>query len=197
LQGVTAMVVVYFIYQSAFMIYPAIWAYFGQERFGWGTGYVGLSLALFGFMMAVVQGGLIRIILGRFGERKTVIYGHLFDVLAFVVLALVTNGTVALILVPIASFAAVIAPALQGLMSQRVPDDAQGELQGVLVSVSAIASIFGNAIYPVVFWRFAQADGLYFPGAPFFLSALLIGFGLFIFMRVRLGPVPTGQSLST
>ncbi len=186
LPGVAGLIGVYFLYQCAFMVYPAIWSYFGQERFGWTPGTIGLSLGLFGVMMAVVQGGLIRIVLRWLGERGTVIYGHGFDVLAFLALAFVANGTIALILTPLAALAGVITPALQALASKRVPDDAQGELQGALVSAGSVASIFAYAVYPLIFAGFVSADRVYLPGAPFLLSALLILAGLIVFLRVRL-----------
>ena len=186
LPGVAGLIGVYFLYQCAFMVYPAIWSYFGQERFGWTPGTIGLSLGLFGVMMAVVQGGLIRIVLRWLGERGTVVYGHGFDVLAFLALAFVANGTIALILTPLAALAGVITPALQALASKRVPDDAQGELQGALVSAGSVASIFAYAVYPLIFAGFVSADRVYLPGAPFLLSALLILAGLIVFLRVRL-----------
>jgi DHA1 family tetracycline resistance protein-like MFS transporter len=177
---------VFFIYQCAFMVYPAIWSYFGNARFGWSPFMIGLSLMLFGVMLAIVQGGLIRLVLGWLGERGTVTYGHAFDVVAFLLLAFVTNGTIALVLTPLAALAGVITPALQGLMSKRVGDDQQGELQGALTSASAVASILGFGIYPIIFAGFTGLSDLpYMPGAPFLLSALLIGLGLFVFRRIR------------
>ena len=192
---VGGLIAVYFIYQLAFMVYPAIWSFWGQERLGWTPSTIGLSLALFGIMMAVVQGGLIRYVLQWFGDRGTVIYGHVFDLIVFLALAGVTSGTVALILTPVAAFAAVISPALTGLMSQAVPDDQQGELQGALTSVSSLAAILGYAVYPFTFAIFAQNDvgnaaahGIampYFPGAPYIVSAMLVATGLMLFMRVH------------
>ncbi|MGD9295330.1 MAG: MFS transporter, partial [Roseobacter sp.] len=102
LSGLGRLLVVFFIYQVAFSVYPAVWSFFGKERFGWDPATIGLSLALFGIMLAIVQGGLIRPILRLLGERGTVIYGHVFDICAFLALAFVTSGTVALILVPLA-----------------------------------------------------------------------------------------------
>ena len=177
------------------MVYPAIWSFWGQERLGWSSSTIGLSLALFGIMMAVVQGGLIRYVLKWLGDRGTVIYGHAFDLIVFLALASVTSGTVALILTPVAAFAAVISPALTGLMSQAVRDDQQGELQGALTSVSSLAAIFGYAVYPFIFAMFAQKEASgaapfnvalpYFPGAPYILSAVLVAVGLLLFTRVH------------
>ncbi|MCV3270504.1 TCR/Tet family MFS transporter [Roseobacter sinensis] len=184
LPGVGPLLIVFFLYQVAFMVYPAIWAYFGKERFGWDPATIGLSLALFGIMMAVVQGGLIRPVLRILGERGTVIYGHLFDTAAFLALAFVTSGTLALILTPLAALAAVITPALQGIMSKAVGRDAQGELQGALTSIMALAMILSPMMMTGTFAAFTDADApLYLPGAPFVLSALLILAGLTVFLR--------------
>lgn len=183
LPGIAPLLVVFFIYQVAFMVYPAIWSYYGKARFGWEPSTIGLSLALFGIMMAVVQGGLIRIVLRLLGERGTVIYGHVFDIAAFLALAFVTNGTLALILTPLAAFAAVITPALQGIMSKAVGADAQGELQGALTSAGALAMILSPMVMTGTFAAFtAPGAPVFMPGAPFILSAVLICFGLMVFM---------------
>ncbi|MEL7098771.1 MAG: TCR/Tet family MFS transporter [Pseudomonadota bacterium] len=184
LPGITALLWVYFLYQFAFTVYPAVWAYFGNVQFGWTPSTIGLSLLLFGGTMAVVQAGLIRPILRLLGERGTVIYGHGFDILAFAAIAFVSSGTLALLLTPIAAFAAVITPALQGIMSKAVGDDQQGELQGALTSVSALAMIASPMIMSTVFFAFAEPGArVIFPGAPFLLSAALMGVALVVFLR--------------
>ncbi|QJF52152.1 TCR/Tet family MFS transporter [Roseobacter ponti] len=183
LPGLGRLLMVFFIYQVAFMVYPAIWSFFGKARFGWDPAMIGLSLALFGIMMAVVQGGLIRPVLRLLGERGTVVYGHVFDIAAFLALAFVTSSTLALILTPLAALAAVITPALQGIMSRAVSADAQGELQGALTSLSALAMILSPMVMTGTFAWFTNADApLWMPGAPFVLSALLMVAGLGVFL---------------
>ena len=187
LPGIGPLLVVYFLYQVAFSVYPAIWSFFGQERFDWTPAMIGLSLGLFGIMMAIVQGGLIRVVLRVLGERGSVIYGHVFDVAAFLALAFVTSGTVALILTPLAALAGVITPALQGIMSKAVGDDQHGELQGALTSVSALAMILSPMVMTSTFAAFtASSAPIYMPGAPFILSACLMAAALAVFLR--LGP---------
>ncbi|MEM1072853.1 MAG: TCR/Tet family MFS transporter [Pseudomonadota bacterium] len=184
LPGIGPLLLVYFLYQVAFAVYPSIWSFFGKERFGWDPTMIGLSLALFGIMMAIVQGGLIRPILRILGERGTVIYGHIFDVFAFLALVLVSSGTVALILTPLAALAAVITPALQGIMSKAVARDAQGELQGALTSLTAVAMIIAPMIMTTTFAGFtAPGAPVYLPGAPFLVSAVLVATALLVFLR--------------
>jgi DHA1 family tetracycline resistance protein-like MFS transporter len=186
LPGIGRLLVVYFIYSVAFGVYPSVWSYFTQERFGWTPQVIGLSLALFGVMMAVVQGGLIRLVLRWLGERRTVIWGHVFDVFAFGAIAVVSSGTLALILTPMAALGAVITPALQGIMSRQVSDGAQGELQGVLTSISALSMIVSPLMMTWVFAVFTRPDApVYLPGAPFVVSLLLMLAGMAVFMRSR------------
>ena len=92
LPGVTQLLFVYFLYHVGFAVYPAVWSYFGKERFDWSPATIGLSLALFGIAMALVQGGLIRPFLKYFGERGTVIIGQCFSIIALVSIAAISSG---------------------------------------------------------------------------------------------------------
>jgi DHA1 family tetracycline resistance protein-like MFS transporter len=176
LPGVGRLLVMFFLYQVAFTVYPAVWSFFTTARFGWEPGMIGASLAAFGVAMALVQGGLIRVILRHLGERNTVLYGLVFNLFAFLALAFVTSGTVALILTPLTALGAVVTPALQGMMSRIVPPDAQGELQGVVSSTVSLAMVVSPLIMTQVFAAFtAPGAALYLPGAPFLVSMLLMG----------------------
>lgn len=186
LPGIRRGLVIFFLYQVAFGVYPAIWAYFGQAKFDWTPGMVGLSLGLFGIMMALVQGWLIRRILAWLGERGTVIYGLVFDIAAFGAIAFAATGTIALILTPLAALGAVITPALQGLLSQTVGANQQGELQGALTSAGALAMIISPLLMTEIFARYTAENAVvYFPGAPFIVSLLLILVALVVFLWPR------------
>ncbi len=169
------LLLMFFVYQVAFYVYPVIWAYFTTARFGWSEGTIGLSLAAFGISMALVQGGLIRVFLQWFGDRGTVLYGLVFNIFAFVVLALVTQGWMALLFTPVTALGAVVVPALQGILSKLTADDSQGELQGVLSSITALAMIVSPLLMSWVFARFADETAtVHLPGAPFLVSAVLM-----------------------
>lgn len=179
LPGVTPLLLVYFIYYIGFAVYPAVWSYFGKERFDWSPSTIGLSLALFGISMALIQGGLIRPVLKALGERGTVIAGHMFSIVSLIGIAVITSSMWVLLLTPIAAFGGIIPPALQGIMSARVANDAQGELQGALTSTSALAMILSPLVMTYTFAQFTDADApIYLPGAPFLLAATLSTLGL-------------------
>ncbi|MGC9371109.1 MAG: MFS transporter [Paracoccaceae bacterium] len=190
LPGLGRLFVLAFLYDFAFIVYPATWAFFTQERFGWAPATVGLSLAAFGLSSAAVQGGLIRPVLRRFGERRTVLAGLGFSLLSFVILSGIGNGTLALVLIPLAALGLMAPPALQGMMSHRVGDDAQGALQGAIASTRALATILSPLAMTATFSAFtAPGAAFYLPGAPFLLAAvLMLASGLVIAAEPRLRP---------
>ena len=145
---------------------------------------IGLSLGVFGIGIAIVQGLLIRPILRLIGERKAVILGLSIDVVAFVALAFVTNGWIALALTPLTALGSIAGPALQGIMSRTASDSQQGELQGTVTSINAVATIVAPIMVTQTFWYFTSGDDhLYLPGAPFLLSAVLTIGCIFVFIQ--------------
>ncbi len=183
LPGVGSLLAMFFFYQLAFFVYPSVWAYYTQEKFGWAPWDVGLSLAAYGLGIAVVQGGLIRIVVPKLGEWRTVVLGMSISIIAFLSFGFVTAGWVIYILIPFSSLGMIAQPALQGIMSKSVTDNAQGELQGVLTGVAAIASIIGPLIMTGIFGHFTRAStAIYAPSAPFYLAAILDGVALVIFI---------------
>ena len=183
LPGLKRLIVISFVYAVAFFVYPGVWAYFGALQFGWSPGMIGLSLGIFGVGIAVVQGLLMKPILNRLGERNTVIFGFAIDVLAFVMLGFVTNGWIALALTPLTALGSVAGPALQGIMSRSVDNNQQGELQGLVASINAVATIVAPLIVTQTFFAFTKSDAVIFlPGAPFLLSAIMVIGCIFIFV---------------
>ena len=186
LPGILPLVVTYFIYSVAIYVYPAVWAYYTRDRFDWSPQTIGMSLALYGVATAIVQGGLIRIILRHLGDRMTVVAGHVFEIIIFLLIAAVSNPRAALVITPLAALGGVITPALTGIMSKRVEDNAQGELQGVLASANALAMIVSPLLMTGIFAAFTGQDApAYIPGAPFLLAMVLMIGGLWLFLRTR------------
>lgn len=184
--GITGLLWVYFLYSVAIYVYPAIWSYFTAEQFGWQPQMIGVSLAVYGICMAVVQGGVLRYMVRWFGERRTVLWGQIFDFGAFGVLAVISSGTLALILIPISAMGAVVQPALQGLMSRAVADNQQGELQGVMTAVHALAMVISPLMMTATFAIFSDRETAYYlPGAPFLLALILMAIGAVVFLRCR------------
>ena len=138
--------------------------------------------------MAIVQGVLMRPILKFLGERNTVIVGMGIDVVAFIFLAFVADGMWALIMTPLTALGSMAGPAMQGIMSRTASDNQQGELQGALSSINAIATIIAPLLMTQIFWYFTSAGAVFqLPGAPFLLSSVLamISIGVFVTYRPK------------
>lgn len=170
--GVGPLIWVYFFYHFATVVYPAVWAYFTAERFGWSPGLIGLSLAVYGISLAVVQGTMVGPAIRRFGEARTVLLGLLIELAALVVLGFISSGVLLLVLIPVTALGAIGLPALQGILSRSVANNAQGELQGVLTSLTAVAMVLAPLVMTQSFALFTGAQApVYLPGAPFLLAA--------------------------
>ena len=119
-----------FLFDLAHHVYPAIWSFYAKEAFAWSNAEVGLSLAFVGVCFAVTQGWLIRFILPRLGEAGTAFWGLVVSIAGLVCFGVITQGWMVYVLIFLTALGAVVTPAMTGLMSSRVPGNAQGELQG-------------------------------------------------------------------
>ncbi len=186
LPGVRGLLVVMLAYQIANFVYPAIWAYYGQASFGWTSRMVGFSLGVYGVAMAVVQGGLIRLILPRLGLIRTVYFGLILNTVCLVGYGFASEAWMIWTLIPISAMGAVVAPAMQGVMSRAAGADQQGELQGVLASISSLSMILSPLIMTqAFFWFTHEGAALRLPGAPFLLAAILMAVAFAIFSTLR------------
>jgi DHA1 family tetracycline resistance protein-like MFS transporter len=113
-----------------------------------------------------------------------VVIGFGFEMFGLLLMSVMTNGTILLGLIPIAALGVIGQPALQAILSVGTSDDSQGVLQGVVASLSAISMIIAPVSMTWVFSTFTQESAaVYYPGAPFAVSALLLALGLYIFVR--------------
>lgn len=70
-------------------------------------------------------------------------------------------------------------------MSQQIPPNAQGQLQGALASLSSVAAVLGPPLMTQLFGKFSEpAATVHFPGAPFLAAALLALTSAIILLRL-------------
>lgn len=163
-----------FFMQLAAQSQISVWAYYGTAKFGWTPLVIGATIAFYGVLLAIAQGFLSGRAIARFGPVPTAITSLCFAVPSFLVLAFAPATAVVVLGMVIGSLAGMCFPAMQQLMTQRIPEDAQGELQGSIASTISLTSILGPPIMTGVFGAYADDTGLYMPGAPFVLSAALM-----------------------
>jgi MFS transporter, DHA1 family, tetracycline resistance protein len=150
------------------------WAYYTTVKFGWDSVMIGISLTVVGVVSAVVQGYLIRIIIPKLGTRKSVYVGLGFYAVGFILFALATQSWMMFAVTVVYCLGGIAGPALQGIISTTVPPNEQGELQGGLTSLMSLTTIVGPPLMTTTFAFFTrESSGIYLPGAPMLLGALL------------------------
>ena len=164
-----------FLWVLGHQVLPSVWAFYTMLKFDWSEAAVGYSLAAAGIVMAVSQGGLTRVLIPKLGgEQRAAFVGLLSGTAVYCCYAFAPQGWMMYIGLLFWGLAAMSWPSLNALMSQQVPPDAQGELQGGLASLSSVAAILGPPLFTQLFGRFsAPGSAVYFPGAPFAAAALL------------------------
>ena len=169
--------------------YSSIWSFYVTAVAGWTPFFIGLSISVYGFGVAGVQGGLTGPVVSKFGEARAIYFAMIIGVISFLILAFAQNGTQIYIAIAIGVFAGFLGPAIQALMTERIPADSQGELQGAITSLYSLASIISPAVMAFIFTAQTDETGPYLPGAPFLLAAALtvLALGIFIGGVRRLG----------
>ncbi len=157
------------------------WTYYTMEKFKWNEQWVGYSIAFVGVSIAVVQGGLIKIAMKLLGQNKAVYLGLCFYIIGFVLFAFASQSWMMFAFMIPYALGGIAGPAIQGILSSKVPANEQGELQGSLTSLVSLTSIIGPLVMTALFAYFtAKTTSVYFPGAPFIMGAVLTVFSLFI-----------------
>lgn len=160
------------------------WTYITMKKFDWDTKMVGYSLAFVGLMVGIVQGGLTRVVIPRFGAKPSLYFGLFMYTISFVLFAFATKGWMMFAFMVPFSLGGFAGPALQGIISNQVPANEQGELQGSLTSLLAVTSIIGPLLMTGLFSYFtSKAAPVQFAGAPFLMGAGLCLVSLLLALR--------------
>ena len=130
-------------------------------------------------MAAIVQGGLIRIIIPKIGNVYGVYFGMIFYIIGLVLFAFANQGWMMFAFMIPYALGGIAGPAFQGIMTNKIQADQQGELQGGLTSLISITAIIGPPLMTNLFSYYTNpTTNIYFPGAPFMLGAFLSIIGL-------------------
>jgi DHA1 family tetracycline resistance protein-like MFS transporter len=164
----------YFCIQLASQAHPSTWSYFTMKVFNWSPDEVGYSLAFVGLIVAIVQGGLTRVITPKIGERKAISFGLLLWASGFLLFAFASKSWMMYAFMVPFGLGGLAGPALQSLITQQVGANEQGELQGGLTSLQSITTILGPLFASNLFAYFTTSEHN-FPGAAFF-AAGIVGF---------------------
>jgi multidrug resistance protein len=166
--AVGRVLVLFFVGTLAFSILEGTFALFGEHDYGMSPRDIGYFFAYVGSVSAIMQAGIVGMLVRRFGERALVIAGF-----ALMAAAMTFTGTTPLL--PLLLLAMGIlsvgngltAPSLAGLVSIASTADEQGGILGVYQSLGSLARAIGPFLGGVAFDSWGH-------GSPYLLAGLLM-----------------------
>jgi MFS transporter, DHA1 family, tetracycline resistance protein len=167
----------------------SVWALYAMYRYAWSTDDTGYSLMIVGICTAVISGGLTGRAVKLLGEKRTLYTGQFFGAVGMFVAGLARNSLAYLASIPIISLWNIAMPAAQSMMTHRVSEKEQGELQGAIQSMRSITFIIGPWLFLKVFgWFIDPKNSMHVPGAPYYLAAALLFTAMLMSTRIREAP---------
>jgi DHA1 family tetracycline resistance protein-like MFS transporter len=167
--------VVNFLLYFAHHLFSAVFVLYAGFRYGWSPLQIGLLLGGVGLMDMVVQSLLTGPVTKRLGDRPTMILGFVGGTTGMLCMGLAPNSWAFIAAMLPNAFWGLAMPTLQALMTRRVSDSEQGQLQGANNSLASIAGV----VSPLFFgWIYTLSAGprapLRFIGTPFLIAAAVM-----------------------
>ena len=160
--GIAPLLYIFATISAVNQVTGALWVIYGTTRFRWSPVIVGASLALYGLLYAVGQ-----ILLPKPAERRLGLFG------------LARTTATALATMPLLAVSGIALPSLQSILSGHVDESRQGELQGVLTSITAILAVVcplaASSLYASLQLALPRLPGaIWFFALPAFLPCFLL-----------------------
>ncbi len=194
-QGLVGLASVLFLFQLAHTVLPSIFVLYSGYRYGWTTGFMGMTMAITGILGIIVQVLLVGPAVKRIGERGALLVGAFFGSAGFAIYGLAPTTAWYLAGMPVFALMGLMTPGLMGLMSRRVEPQAQGQLQGANQALQGIASIAGPLLFGNIFaWSIRHA-GFQVPGMAILVASGLLALAFVFGTMVGRGPVKEPQAL--
>jgi DHA1 family tetracycline resistance protein-like MFS transporter len=185
---------------AQFMMH-SIWVRYTETRFLWTPKDNGVALFAVGMSAAIVQGGLLSLLIKKLGEVRLAKVGLLFAAMQFILMGLAPQGFYIYIILLVTILASAAGPALQAHVSRAVPAHKQGIAMGSLTSIGSITQVIAPFAGLSILSKFTHAPGALQTlqaGMPFFASAALqflaYALAVWYFSQVRFRREAAAQS---
>ncbi|MET0636312.1 MAG: TCR/Tet family MFS transporter [Chitinophagaceae bacterium] len=149
------------------------WSFFVMYQFGWNEKLVGISLAVVGLLVGLVQAGLTRVINPVLGNEKSIYLGLMLYTIGLTLFAFATSTWMMFAFLVPYCLGGICGPSLQAILAGHVPNNEQGEMQGALTSLMSLTTIIGPLIMNNLFSYFTHDTAPFrLPGVHFLVGAL-------------------------
>jgi DHA1 family tetracycline resistance protein-like MFS transporter len=175
--GLRRVLVIDFVYWFAFSVFQTTFALFAARRFAFDASQTGYFFAVFGVLGAIVQGGFIRPIVRRMGDKPVFMLGLVCGAIGLVAATLAHSVFVfAITMVPIAFGIGFGHPTMSSLVSRAARGDEQGRVQGAAGAIESLGRTVGPVWGNASLQRFGESTP-YLSAAGFLVMTLLLVLG--------------------
>ena len=172
----SSLAIVNFLLYFAHHLFSAVFVLYAGDRYGWGAWQVGSLLALVGLLDMGVQGLLVGPVVKRLGDRTTMVTGLAFGAVGIACMGLAPTGWLFVAAMLPNALWGLAMPTIQSLMTQRVSESEQGQLQGANNSVGSIAGIVSPLFFGGIYALSVGGNPtLPFIGSAFLIAAAVLG----------------------
>lgn len=176
--GVSRTNLVYFVFLVAFAGMEFTLTFLAHDRFAYTSLQNALMFVYVGLILALVQGGIVRRLAPRVGEKRLALAGIVLLIPALALIGVAPGqGVLYAGLFLLAVGSALATPSLTALVSLYAPSDRQGEALGTFRSLGALARAVAPLIAASLYWRYGSALP-YYACAALLLVPLALGFTL-------------------
>jgi DHA1 family tetracycline resistance protein-like MFS transporter len=193
----TSLAGVAFLSNLAQVVIPSIVVLYAMHRYGWTTGRVGLTLAVAGIALILVQVLLVGRVANAVGNRVMLVIGLVFGAAGMAIAGLAPTQVWFWAGIPVIALWGMSGAANQTLMTRHVQAAEQGQLQGANASLTGISELIGPSIFTLTFAYYVQPPHpMHDTGAPFLLSAaILLAAAVWAFVATRDEQEPPGREV--
>lgn len=176
-------VVLFFIFMAN-QVMPAVWPFYTKYVFHWKDIEIGYSLAFVGVMLAIIKGGLIGWSQKKLGAAGAVYCGLLFYIAGLSLFAFSNQAWMVYAFTLVYCIGGIASPSLQAIISGKMEDNRQGEVQGIITSLLSLSNIISPLLFSNLFYYFTSENApLHFPGVSFATAAILTFIGLLFYLN--------------
>jgi len=140
-----------FLLTFAQRLFMTVFVLFAGQRFGLGPMAVGALFAFSSVIDVVVQGFVVGLVTARIGDRRTTFIGLAGGAIGMLAMGFAPTTIWFVAAMTLTSLMGLAEPTIRSLMSARVSEAEQGQLQGAVQSLASLAGIAGPAFFGWVY----------------------------------------------
>lgn len=161
------LMLLFFVVTFGFANLEGTFSLFLERRFHYGRREASYMFTYIGVLMVIVQGGMVRRLVPRFGEQKLIVFGTLLMAVGMILTERSYDLTWLLVAIAVIAVGnGLNTPSLSSLISRAASGDHQGGVLGVSQSMGALARVVGPLI-----GTFALGFGL---GVPYVVGGVTL-----------------------